>query len=497
MIRRYCTAGSMFAGIFAGIISCAFSRPAAAQFEKLAAKVPDSANAIVLLDGEKLLASPLAEKEGWKEKYEQLFASGMVAIPPDTRHMILASQIDYQFMRPVWELAVADFSAARFASEIARRTGGTLDSLGEFKAVALGDDSYCVELGPERLGVMSPGNRQTVARWLREVGSRTESGLSPYLQGTLTASKSSQIVIAFDLEDAVPPAVIRAKVEASPTLAGTSIDLDAAAAALSGIRGLVLEVAVTDGSFGRLMIHFRSDASVLAPQAKPLLMEVLANMGATIDDIADWKVTTTAERFTFQGPLSAAGRRRVLSLIDHPTAALIATKESPSQAAAPESSKAAKATQQYFKAIVSTGDDLREKSKDAKTFGESAMWIDNWARRINRLPTLNVDPEMLAYGRYATARMRDMSMALKGIGINSAAQQAQVYQQYATSGYVDSYGGSYGYTAQWNNVAGQRRAIGAQERAQGATTAQGISVEMENETVKIRQAMTQKYQIEF
>ena len=35
------------------------ARPAVAQFEELAAKIPSTANAIVLLDGQKLLASPL------------------------------------------------------------------------------------------------------------------------------------------------------------------------------------------------------------------------------------------------------------------------------------------------------------------------------------------------------------------------------------------------------------------------------------------------------
>ena len=44
--------------------------------------------------------------------------AGLVAISPDTRHMILASQIDYQYMRPVWELAVADFSGTRSAAEL-------------------------------------------------------------------------------------------------------------------------------------------------------------------------------------------------------------------------------------------------------------------------------------------------------------------------------------------------------------------------------------------
>jgi hypothetical protein len=102
-----------------GFVIMTAVQPARAQFEPLAAKVPTSANAIVLLDGQRLLASPLAVREGWKEKYEQAFASGLVAIAPDTQRLVLASQIDYEFMRPQWEVAVADVGKARSAAEIA------------------------------------------------------------------------------------------------------------------------------------------------------------------------------------------------------------------------------------------------------------------------------------------------------------------------------------------------------------------------------------------
>jgi hypothetical protein len=481
------------------IASIIVPRPASAQFEQLAAKIPSTANAIVLLDAQRIMTSPIAQQEGWKERYEQAFASGLVSISPDTRRMVLGAAIDYQTMQPQWEVAIADFSEEHSIAEIARATKGTLDQFGELPAVILSDDSYCVQLAPMRLGVMAPANRQSVARWLREVEKRTEPGLSPYLKGTLTASQTSQVVVAFDLEDAVPPELIRMKLASSSTLAGKNIDLDAATKALAGIRGLVLEVAVTEGSFGRLMVHFNGDASILAPFAKPMILEVLGNLGAMIDDIKEWKPTTEPMKFTLNGTLSQEGRKRVLSLIDHPVAALIAANKSRSMSEQPESSKAAYATQTYFNSITKIRDDLREKAKDAKTFGQHAMWLDNWARRIDRLPILDVDPEMLAYGRYTTARMRDASAALKGIGINSAARGAQVYQQYSASGggYAGYGYGGYGYNVQWNNVQGERRAISAQERGQGATTAQGIAAEMENETAKIRQAMTQKYRINF
>src|SRR5690349_16948033 len=145
----------------------------AAQFDDLAAKVPSSANAIVLLDGQKLLASPLAKSEGWKDKYEQAFASGLVTIAPDTQKLVLASQINYEFMQPQWEVAIADMGKARSAAEIARLTKGALDPIGDTPAVALRDNAYALELGPKRVAAMAPANRQAVARWLREISGRT------------------------------------------------------------------------------------------------------------------------------------------------------------------------------------------------------------------------------------------------------------------------------------------------------------------------------------
>lgn len=482
-----------------GALALAFatSMPAVAQFDELLAKVPGTANSLALVNGEKLFSSPLAVKEGWKEKYQQAFATGLVSIPPDTKRMLLASQIDYSYMKPLWELAIADFNEQKSVAEVARHTKGSIDNLGEWPAVVLDDDSYCVQLEATRLGVMAPANRQTVSRWLREASARKEPAVSPYLKAALTASETSQVVIAFDLQDAVPQEMIRAKLGGSATLSGKNIDLDAAVKALASIRGMVLEVAITEGSYGRLMIHFGSDAKILAPFAKPLLIEVLGNLGAMIDDIQEWEVTTEAQKFTFHGNLSADGRKRVLLLIDHPTAGLMATQATPSQPANPQLSKEANASLQYYKTIQTMRDDLR--GKEASTLGQRAMWIDNAARRIDRLPILNVDPELLSYGRYLTSRMRDASQALKGIGISAAAQQAQTYQQFSSSSnaYNGYYGAGYNYNVQWNNVQGERRAIRYTEQSKGVTAARAIAEEVDNETVKIRQAMTQKYQVNF
>ena len=474
------------------------SQPARAQFEPLAAKVPATANAITLLDAKRLLDSPLAKREGWKDKYEQAFASGLVSIPPTMQRMILAAELDYEYMKPQWELAVGELSESRSAAQIARLTKGTLDPIGDVPAVALREDSYIAELGQKRLGAMAPANRQAVARWLREVQSRTAPALSSYLKGSLVASDQSQIVMAFDLEDAIPPDVIRAKLASSEAIASKKIDVDAAAKALGGIRGLAVEVAVTDGAYGRLRVHFGGDATALAPAALPLLLEILGDLGARISDVESWKVTAEPQRITFNGPLSKDGMKRVFSLIDSPTSAILASDPS-QQSQSNQPSAQAYASQQYFKSLTSVLDDVRTESKEAKTFGQNALWFDKWARRIDRLPIVNVDNHLLNFGRAVSGALRDMAASMRGIGINSAARSAQIYQTVTTdsSGYVGPWGGGYSYFTEWRNVDGERRAVRADERAKGALSARDIGRAIENETAKVRQAMSQKYSIPF
>jgi hypothetical protein len=469
-------------------VAC-YAKPGSAQFPELARYVPASANAITLLDTERLLASPLGVRESWKDKYDQAFASGIVTIPPGTQRMILAAELDFEYMKPRWELAVAELTEARSVAQIARATKGVLDPIGETPAVALRDDSYLVELAPKQLGAMSPANRQKVSRWLRDLQQRSVPALSPYLKASLAATDKSQIVMAFDLEDAIPPDVIRAKLAASAAVADKKVDVDQAANALSSIRGLTLEVAVTGGSYGRLRVHFNEDSAVLAPVALPLLLEILGDLGARIDDLQSWKVAAEPKRITFSGELSMDGMKRVFSLIDNPTSAILATE--PKQQPNKDSQVQAYASQQYFTAINSVLKDVSKESKKATTISETALWLDKWSRRIDRLPILNVDEELTQFGSAVANALRGMAAAIRGVGINSGARTAAIYN----SGSVSSDG--YSFYAEWRDVDGERRAVRAEERAKGAISAREIAAEIEKENSRMRQVMTKKYKLAF
>jgi len=84
------------------------SRAVQAGFPELANLVPSDTNALVMIDMDKLLASPAAEKGDWKNKIENAFEEGLTILPPKARRAILASQIDLEFMTQLWQTELLD-----------------------------------------------------------------------------------------------------------------------------------------------------------------------------------------------------------------------------------------------------------------------------------------------------------------------------------------------------------------------------------------------------
>jgi hypothetical protein len=60
-----------------------------------------------------------------------------------------------------------------------------------------------------------------------------------------------------------------------------------------------------------------------------------------------------------------------------------------------------------------------------------------------------------------------------------------------------AYYNGYSYYAESRDADPQRRAIRAEEKAVGATSARGIAQGLESSLAKIRKDLTQKYQVEF
>ena len=175
---------------------------AADAFQELVNRIPRSANAVVLLNLEKAKQSPLGLKEDWKGKIQDAFAAGAARVPPQAARFVMASQIDFEFMEPLWEAAVMDLDEAIPLGPLAKARGGTLETIEGLPALSLPNDTYLVQFGPKTLGAMAPGNRQAVVRWIREVRKPSPPPLSRYLQKAAVYSDKtgSEIIMALDLD---------------------------------------------------------------------------------------------------------------------------------------------------------------------------------------------------------------------------------------------------------------------------------------------------------
>lgn len=457
-------------------------RPLQAGFPELIRRVPGESNAIMLIDAERLFESPIAQREGWKKKQTAEFAQRPLAVPPQATKVVRAGQLDLQEFASPWAVTLIEAAAAPSLDVIAKREKGYLDKVAGSKAAWSPRGAYVVSVGSSAVGVLSPPNRQFLASWLKQPSGK----ISDYL---LHASQSmsatdAQMVLALDLDEALDPERVKAALAHSPAVIAAKGDPQALAAVVAGLRGIKFEVVFKEKAWGRLMLEFNSDPAALVKIARPLVVEVLDQAGASLDDIQDWPVEQKGNVIALHGELTASSLLRLGSLFELPSIELDPNEE-PIVADKPQMY----ATQNHFKAVSNLLDDLLHQKRDAKTQGQLALWVDQYAKRVDRLPLVNVDQDMQKYSAEVAEDLRDIALALKGAGIRSGVRTAGTY---STGGY-GGYDGYYGY----RGVDSERRAIRAQERGSSAMSSAEIGNKIRADTSRIRQLMTERYKVEF
>ncbi|MCC6124698.1 MAG: hypothetical protein IT426_07040 [Pirellulales bacterium] len=493
------------------------------EFQDLVNLIPRSANAVVLLNMEKAKNSPLGVKEGWNEKLATAFESGMIMVPPQATRFVLASQMDFEFKEPLWEAVVMDLDQDLSMEQLAQMRGGTPDAIEGLPALARPNDTYIVQLGPRRLAAMGPGNRQAVVRWIREIRKTSPPPLSPYLQKAAVYSDEagSEIIMALDLEGVMSYERVakylksqEKNLEKWQENVSPRTSLTQLAKMLSNIQGVRIGVRIGEQPSGKMAVDIDSDAAPLAPIAKPLIIQVLSDSGASINDFQSWTVQAKKNEFSLAGTLSKSGMRRLLNVIESPVGSdAIAAKGSESSVSPGElPALQAKKSREYFRMIVGMADDIKDDMKNAKNLASTSLFCEKYAKRIDRLPILNVDQELLDYSKFVADQLRQASMAVKTMGIQSGVREAQVpasgdYRPVVGGVVYGPYGGVYGYRygangryaqmAEVKEIGTQRRAIRAEETATAATSTQQIRQAIVSATADIRRKMTQKYQVEF
>ena len=224
----------------------------------------------------------------------------------------------------------------------------------------------------------------------------------------------------------------------------------------------------------------------------------MAKWGAMIEDFDNWKVEVGDTYITLEGELSSSGMRRIFSILEVPTTKFssLANQTSSSQPPTEEPSQSlmAQCSLTYYKTVDTMIQDLR---KDLSTSFQDghAVWMERFGRKIDRLPILNVDEELLTFGSNVAESFRNMALARRGAGLETGVRNASVYTEYYSGG--GGYNGGGGYYS--NNQSESR--VKTQIRLQENQKAQEVRFtgwkQIEDTQAKVRKDMTQKYQVEF
>jgi hypothetical protein len=501
---------------FAAIAFLQIDAFAADEFQDLVNQIPRSANAVVLLNMEKAKNSPLGIKENWKSKIEKAFEAGLFRVPPQATRFVLASEIDFEFKEPLWEVAIIDVNENFSMEKIAEKRQGTTDTIENLPAIALPNDTYLVQLGPKTLGAMAPANRQTVVRWIREIRKPSPQPLSPYLQKAAVFSDKtgSEIIMAIDLDGMMSfkrvGKYLKSKQKELDEWGANLIDVTNL---LSEIQGMRIGVRIGDPSSAMVAVDLRGDATPIKSFAKPLFLQILSDLGASSDNLNSWTAQAKKNEISLAGKLDRSGLRRLLSVVDAPAidddAVANSSEVSPGELPAVQ----AKAAREHFRAVTEMFDDLKDDMKSSRNLASTQLWFDKYAKRIERLPVLNVDPELLDYSAFVASQLRKASLASKTMGIQSGVRQAQITtadvapyavgtSRWGRYGYYGGYGGARGYAvydrgAEMKAVESERRVVRAEEKAVAATDIQQLRQDIIAATTDMRRKMTQKYKVEF
>ena len=472
------------------------------EFDQLLANVPASANTLVLIDVAQTLQSPIAQQEGWGKKLELAYVERPVFLPPEANKLVLAAtlQPSDDFSR-LWELGVMEMSEPISMRSIARSEGGYVDTIDGTEVAWTPSDAYFVNLKDQKLGVMFPAERQFVSRWLKFANNNREVALTDYLkQATRLANEKVQILMAIDLANVVQPHEVIQKIEDSPLLKKTGLTAQEIVPILTSLQGATLRVAVGKDVQAQLRIDFGSDIASLEPVAKELVLSVLDDLGANVSDMESWKLSVKERAIHMEGPLSQDGQRRIFSVIELPSTKFSQLKDTAGEVQSPEEmpeSQIREASLVYFRSIDVLIRDLR---RDLRGNKASAAVMERYSRKIDRMPILNVDPELLEFGAQLATTLRSMALSKRQGGIEYGAATAGMggggYSNYSIDyGYFgnligDAYSGA-------RASAADRSAMKAQAMANAnSTRVEGFKL-IDDATAAIRVKMTQKYQVEF
>lgn len=391
--------------------------------------MPADVNAVVRIDVASIYQTPLAKKEGWLKKATESFIQQEAFIPPGTLQILVGAQLDLsERLTSQKKYTILVPEGISSVEKLSDWLPGGIQRIGGKPGAAFGDDGFVVDSGDGCWLATTQCNRQTIARWVQSGPATGESRLSPYLYAALDPSKNpAQAVMAIDLRDNFAVEHLRTMLDEEkwfPTAAAR----DQAADTLASVVGATISISFDADRKAKIVVDFAKDAAVLKPVLQKLISTVVQKVGASEDDLKGWKWHVDGQRVVGSGELSAGRGRRLLSILEPPSVTQVipsaANTASPANTPANATKeREATASLKYCKSLKILLEDLRESI--SKVDHDHALWFERYARKIDDLPRLYVNNDLLDYSAKVSSSLRYQGQTQRMANIRGGTRASQ------------------------------------------------------------------------
>ncbi len=468
---------------------------AASDFNELVRKVPQGANAVMAIDVAKTLATPLAKQNGWDRKLSEGGADRPLYLPPEADKLLSAAQIDIaRNFTKSWNVSLFGLTESIPIGVVARAEGGYVDKIEDVEVAWLPSDAYVMKTGETTLIMQAPANRQGAARWINSQKNSGAMEISDYLGVALVAmNRAPHVVMALDASSAIQRHRVEQQLQQSGFLEKHGLNMEQVAGLISGLQGAVLEITFTDKVNAMVRIDFAQSVPFNKTVAKALVLATLEIKQMSLPGIDAMSFSIADKSIVLEGELPQDSLRRLLSLMEPPSTKFSSLKDANVEEASGDDM--AKNSHAYFQSTQSLLKDLRQK---AGSYNSDAFWIDMYSTKIDRLPILHVDDDLLDYGQKLTETLRIMSGSRKNARLQGgAAARNDLAQGTITNNGFDGYGyGNYSYSTPRSRETAAGNAIANAAASGTAVKIQGWQL-IDNATNEMRREMTKRYSLEF
>jgi hypothetical protein len=488
---------------------------------QLADYLPRDANVVVGVNVPKLLTSEAGQAQRLDAFLQMQVGEGRTTVSPTGEGVVMAANIDLASHQPNWQLFLWRNSQALSAKDLADKIKGQVDQVGEMDAVTKGN-FLLVKLMPDAWGVLSPANRQVTGRWLRDAAGNTQP--MPIAQKVRTAAQNgAAIAIVIDVRDFLSAAQLAPRLSKSESIVvDAGLSGDDAAAIFASVQWATVTVTASSTFQGEITLDFARTAEKLKPIAMKVLQTTLSNRGLVFDDMSAWTATAVDTRLVARGPVSPAGVRKLLTLLDPPRPPLhdqpkdaIAGTDAGSSAGGSADSIGARSAA-YFKQVNLLLNDLQNlRNADADS---GIAYITRYIGRIEALSMVNIDPMLLDWSANVTATLSESVKALRESKIAGKSAALAATSTYDPLNVPINYHSDDSYYHNWYDVYEDReaqrdrdeemrrmRTKAASERVraqvgagyQGREAALQLLSNLDQQSAQVRRAMVAKYNIDF